>query len=474
MDVLRLPVVGPMVRWRYFRRALQAVLLVVTVGVVVHGLFGPQIGPRNLATVSTSIHWRGLLVLGLVAIGNIFCTACPMMFVRDGARRFVSPRFTWPRTLRRKWLGLTLLVVVLFSYELFDIWDRPAATAAIVLGYFALALVTDLLFKGASFCKHVCPIGQFNFIASTLAPTEIGARNLQVCEQCRTYDCIKGQRSPTQPLRVVRRGCELGLFVPVKTGNLDCTLCLDCVQACPHDNVALVTRVAGAELLDTRRRSGIGRLTDRFDIAALAVIFTFAALINAFVMTRPAFVLERQLSRTLHLTSEAAILALMFACALIVLPAMLLGSAAAAARLLTDSRAPDTGATAARFALALIPFGLGVWLAHYGFHLLTGILTIVPVAQSAVIDLVGWPAWGEPAWTWMGMPPGLVYPIQLGLTLLGASGSAALAYAISARDYPRRTVAAVIPWLIVVALLAVLAVWIIGQPMEMRGLGGTA
>jgi len=91
-----------------------------------------------------------------------------------------------------------------------------------------------------------------------------------------------------------------------------------------------------------------------------------------------------------------------------------------------------------------------------------------------VIDLVGWPAWGEPAWTWMGMPPGLVYPIQLGLTLLGASGSAALAYAISARDYPRRTVAAVIPWLIVVALLAVLAVWIIGQPMEMRGLGGTA
>jgi len=175
------------------------------------------------------------------------------------------------------------------------------------------------------------------------------------------------------------------------------------------------------------------------------VIFTFAALINAFVMTRPAFELERRLAITLHLTSGAAILALMFACALIVLPAMLLGSAAATARLLSDRRAPDTGTIAARFALALIPFGLGVWLAHYGFHLLTGILTIVPVAQSAVIDLVGWPAWGEPAWTWMGMPPGLVYPIQLGLTLLGASGSAALAYAISAREYPRRTVPAVIP-----------------------------
>ena len=449
-------------------------MLVLTAAVVLHGLFGPQIAPRNLSTVSTSIHWRGLLVIGLVAIGNIFCTACPMMLVRDAGRRVVSPRFTWPRALRRKWLGLTLLVAVLFSYELFDVWDRPAATAAIVLGYFALALLIDLLFKGASFCKHVCPIGQFNFIASTMAPAEIGARSLQVCQQCRTYDCIKGQRSPTEPLRVVRRGCELGLFVPVKTGNLDCTLCLDCVQACPHDNVALVTRVPGAELLDTRRRSSIGRLANRFDLAAFAVIFTFAALVNAFVMTRPAFELERRLASVSHLTSEAAILALMFASALIVLPAILLGSAAATVRLLTSGDALDARTTAARFALALIPFGVGVWLAHYGFHLLTGILTIVPVAQSAVIDLVGWPAWGEPAWTWTGLPPGLVYPIQLGVTLLGALGSAALAFAISAREYPRRTVAAAIPWLIVVVLLAVLAVWIIGQPMEMRGLGGTA
>ena len=474
MDVLRLPFIGPILRWRYFRRTLQAVLLAVTVAVVLHGLFGPQIAPRNLSTVSTSIHWRGLLVIALVAIGNVFCTACPMMLVRDAGRLAVSPRLTWPRQLRRKWLGLTLLVVVLFSYELFDIWDRPTATAAIVLGYFALALLIDLLFKGASFCKHVCPIGQFNFIASTVAPTEIAPRDTQTCQECRTYDCIKGQRSQTEPLRVVRRGCELGLFVPLKIGNLNCTLCLDCVQACPHDNVALVTRAPGAELLDTGRRSGIGRLTDRFDIAALAVIFTFAALINAFAMTRPAFELERWLAITLHLTSKAAILALLFACALIVLPAMLLGCAAAVARLLAASHTLDIRATAARFALALIPFGLGVWLAHYGFHLLTGILTIVPVSQSAVIDLVGWPAWGEPAWTWMGMPPGLVYPIQLGLTLLGASGSAALAYAISAREYPRRTVGAAIPWLLVVALLAVLAVWIIGQPMEMRGLGGTA
>ena len=51
--------------------------------VVAHGLLGPQVGPRNLATVTTSIHWRGLLILGLLIAGNVFCGACPMVLARD-------------------------------------------------------------------------------------------------------------------------------------------------------------------------------------------------------------------------------------------------------------------------------------------------------------------------------------------------------------------------------------------------------
>ena len=89
-----------------------------------------------------------------------------------------------------------------------------------------------------------------------------------------------------------------------------------------------------------------------------------------------------------------------------------------------------------RYAWVLIPFGFGVWLAHYGFHLLTGGLTLVPVTQSAVIDLVGWPALGDPKWQWTGMRPGAVFPIQLGFILLGTMGSLALSYLVSERDYP--------------------------------------
>jgi purine-cytosine permease-like protein len=55
MNILRLPVVGSFLRWRYARPALQLLLLLISLAVVLHGLFGPQLAPRNLATVLTSI-----------------------------------------------------------------------------------------------------------------------------------------------------------------------------------------------------------------------------------------------------------------------------------------------------------------------------------------------------------------------------------------------------------------------------------
>ena len=104
---------------------------------------------------------------------------------------------------------------------------------------------------------HVCPVGQFNFIVSTLSPLEVGVRDLGVCRSCKTVDCIKGRRDEQVPSVILQRGCELALFLPLKVGNLDCTFCLDCVQACPHDNVAIGFRAPGEELVEDGRRSSI-------------------------------------------------------------------------------------------------------------------------------------------------------------------------------------------------------------------------
>ena len=170
----------------------------------------------------------------------------------------------------------------------------PAATAWLVIGYFGVALLVDLTFTGATFCKFVCPMGQFNFVASTLSPLEMGVRELAVCRECRTVDCIKGRG--TEPAAYTSRsaGASLALFLPMKAGNLDCTFCLDCVQACPHDNVAHRCRACLAPSWRTTAAArGIGRLSQRADLAALAMVFTFAALLNAFAMIGPVYATSR-------------------------------------------------------------------------------------------------------------------------------------------------------------------------------------
>src|SRR5580658_4850318 len=327
-DLMQVPVLGPLFRWRYARPFLQAPLLVISVAMILHGLFGPSLAPKNLATTLSWLHFRGILVLVLLCAGNFFCLACPFMLVRQVARRFSRPRFTWPRALRNKWVSVALFVLILFTYELFDLWSSPWWTAWLIIGYFLSVLVVDGLFKHASFCKFVCPIGQFNFVASTLSPFEVKVRDLDVCDECGTKDCIRGRRAPGHELVVIQRGCELALFQPLKVGNMDCTFCLDCVHACPHDNIGILSRLPASELMVDPRRSGIGRFSQREDLAALAIVFSFGALLNAFGMVSPVYALESWLAAILHVNSKAPVLGVLFALFLVVEPAVLLGLAA--------------------------------------------------------------------------------------------------------------------------------------------------
>lgn len=470
-DLLRAPVLGRLFRWRHARTVLQLPLLLVSALMVLHGLFGPTLAPKNLATTLGWVHFRGALVLLLLVAGNFFCLACPFMLPRQIARRFIKPRREWPRRLRRKWLSLALFVLFLFAYELFDLWASPWWTAWLIVAYFACALAVDGLFKHASFCKFVCPVGQFNFVASTLSPLEVKVRDTEVCAGCRTKDCIRGRRDPADELVVLQRGCELALFQPRKVGNMDCTFCLDCVQACPHDNVGILSRPPASELTVDPPRSGVGHFSRRKDLAALVLVFTFGALLNAFGMVSPVYALQSWLAGLLGVSDEAPILGLIFVTFLVAEPLLLLGLAG----WLTRSWGGSSRAllpTITRYTYGLAPLGFGVWLAHHGFHFLTGLYTFVPVLQSAAAS-TGWAFLGEPRWQLSGLPAAAVYPVELGFLGLGLLGSLLVSYRLAEEETadarPRKVFAV---WAGVCVLLWASALWLLSQPMEMRGAFG--
>ena len=463
-DLLSVPIIGAALRRPRFRRALQLSMFVLALLVIADGMFGHQMSSMNLAGVLPWTHWRGLLVMSLLVAGNFFCMACPFTLTRDWGRRWLPAQLRWPKRLRSKWLAVGLLAVYLWTYEAFSLWDSPWLTAWIVIGYFVASFLVDGLFQGASFCKYVCPIGQFNFAQSLLSPLEVKVRDLDICQTCTTYDCIRGNDA--------QRGCELGLFQPKKVGNLDCTFCLDCVHACPHQNVGIIAITPGSQLLHDRYRSGIGRLSRRMDVAVLVLLLVFGAFVNAAGMIGPVATLERTLQQRVGLESLLPVTSTLFVLALLIVPLLLVALCGIISRALSGS-AVRWRELISRFALALAPLGFSMWVAHQAYHFLTGAAVVIPVLQRVANDL-GSPLLGRPNWASAGMLVPLDWLPSLQILLLDggllltlyASWRVARGFSTRARGALRLLAA----WACLAVLLYAAGVWIVFQPMEMRGM----
>ena len=428
------------------RPALQLTMLVLAAATILDGLLGPQLAPLNLAGILPWTYWRSFVVIALLAAGNLFCLACPFTLARDLGRRILPAGRPWPAKLRSKWLAAGLLVVYFWAYEVFSLWNSPWWTAWIILGYFVTAFVVDGLFQGASFCKYVCPIGQFNFVNSLISPLEVKVRSSETCKSCRTYDCIRGNAT--------QRGCELYLFQPKKTGNFDCTFCLDCVQACPHDNVGIMPAVPVAALLNDRPA----------DVSRLAWILVFAAMVNAAAMVDPVRERIHSLTMAAGLHSTLPVTTALFILGLVAVPWFLAWLCSAVSSRLGRAAGPRPS-LGRRFAFTLIPLGFAMWFAHFLYHLATGWRSIIPVlgrllhaSTTATALSAQIPAWVQPAQLLI-LDAGFVFTIYL-------------AWRAARREVPRAGAALGIlaPWALLGTGIYAICVWILFQPMQMRGM----
>jgi cytochrome c oxidase assembly factor CtaG/polyferredoxin len=460
-DLLRTPLIGRMLKSRRARRSVQGIMLFIAAAMVIDGFLGPRTGPMNLAGVLPWTHWRGFVVLALLLAGNLFCWSCPFMLPRELAKRLRLDRFPWPRILRNKWLAASLLLAFLWCYEVLSLWDSPYWTAWIILGYFGAAFTIDCFFKGASFCKWVCPIGQFHFVESMLSPRAVAVRDEAVCKSCETHDCING--GPTG------RGCETGLYLPAKRGGLDCTWCMDCVRACPHDNIGVLPRALGEDLMHPGWRGGVGRAMNRPDIIALVAVLLFGAFANAMGMTGPVLAMEDALVTSWGLASTLLPSTIVVVGITVLVPAILLPVLGGLGARLGGHALPMRSG-AGRLVMALLPLGFAMWLVHMLFHLFTAMGTVVPVTQRALND-VGLDA-GTPNWllSCCLSVPDWVVPMELLMLDGGLIVSIILLHGAAKHvARPGRRALVFCLWAPVAVALFVLGVWIMLQPMQMRG-----
>jgi polyferredoxin len=489
-DALRVPILRRLLIRKNGRLVLQIPLLIIALLLIYDGFTGPQLAPQNLATIAPWVHYRGLVVVALLLVGNLFCMGCPFTLPRTLAKRLSLRGGRWPRRLRNKWIAIGGLFALFFLYEWLDMWASPALTAWVIVAYFVASFVLEAAFTESPFCKYICPLGSFNFVYSTVSPLQIRARNTDVCKTCVGKECINGSYS-SQPVVLIDEigvngepvrththdrngtlGCGTLLFAPQIESNLDCVFCLDCARACPHDNVGLMSRPIGAEL--TRPEAW----PKRYDLAFLVIGLAFMGLINAFGMVPPVYELMQQLADALGLTSlgwsdfaiEGIVLGLIFVIGGLILPIGLSLLAASLARTLTNTTKRDTLRVAlASFAPAFVPIGLGFWAAHYGFHFLIGLFSIIPAFQNFLIDH-GITLLGEPNWTLAGITDlGVIGLLQMLALLGGFAGSLIVAQRISFRLYRRNAMAGLLPWALLLVLMMLAGYWLFSLPMEMRG-----
>lgn len=481
-DLLSLPGLRRLARFKYARLIFQLPLLLLALFVIVDGLTGRQVAPRNVATTATWLHYRGLVVLAIALFGNAFCAACPLMLTRGASRwlkRVLPGSFSWPRALRNKWLVTALMLLFFLSYEVFDLWASPWLTAWLAIGYFGAALAIDTLFPAGTFCRYVCPLGNFNFTLATVAPTQITTVDPDVCRACEHKPCLHGRETYSSEPAVKQAafipisdivspngqgyfpGCETDLFVPTITSNMDCTLCLNCVRACPYDNVALTVRAPGRELA---RRPWARR--GRLAVLALGVLLAYWGVMNALAMITPFYELAARLSDFLGTRNEAVLLGTLYAAVTLIG----LATTVAASWLadLAGGKRSTPMVAFKRWGYVVVALGFSFWAAHYLFHFLTGALAIVPVFQH-FFEYRGWLL--DPNWRLAQMvPTRWLFPIQAVIAAIYSTVALLTAGRIARRDFGRRNwVLALWPMLIYVLLFTALQLIILAQPMEMRG-----
>lgn len=215
-----------------FRLTVPALLLVIG-----FCLFGPA--QQNAANVLVWGLWWPLLLVLIWIGGRSWCSFCPL----EGLARL------WPWSGQRQepqWLqqygsllALSGLLLVLWSEQQGQLFQRAPGTAHLLLVLIGMAVLCQQLFGKRRWCKYLCPLGLLIGRAARYSALKLRSNNNVCLSQCRSDECIRA------------RECPMGLHPSAAETSDDCVLCGSCIRHCPHDAVRLDLRFPWQGVLAT-------------------------------------------------------------------------------------------------------------------------------------------------------------------------------------------------------------------------------
>ncbi|HKZ59559.1 MAG TPA: 4Fe-4S binding protein [Candidatus Thermoplasmatota archaeon] len=404
-------------RWLVNLRAFQYLLilpgLVVFILVILTGIYGNPNGAHNLSIVFVWILWWFFLIAFLVPFGSrVWCAVCPIPAAGEWLQRGAligkptveRPRglgLKWPRRLRNIWFSTFFFMgIAIFSIYL---TTTPVVTAVLMALLIGLAVAVHLVFEKRTFCKYVCPVGGFLSLYSMTSILEVRARDPTICEAHVGKECVKGSN------------CGFGCPWMNYPGGLDrnnyCGLCLECVKACPYDNMTVRTRPFGRDLLKPHRETAE---------AFKSLIMLNLALLYLVVLLGPNAWLKDWASMRAGLPSYLLFVAIFFGSSLLLMPGAFFAFSWLAKRV-GGLKGVPVKRVFVTYAYALVPLGLAAWIA-FSIPLMQINWAYIPQAAADPYGW-GWDLLGLKSFSWNPFLPGLVPFVQASVLLLGLAYS---------------------------------------------------
>jgi hypothetical protein len=257
-DLFGWPLVSALFKHKKLLFAVRSFTALLFVSAVWFGLRYPAVAENPYtAAVFWSLFWPMFMIVSIVLIGPGFCGICPHgVMGRFLSRRGMQKEL--PSWLRHRGIGLGILIAAYWVpvYLFPGLLKTPWVAAGLFLGLTLIALIVFYRYKEMAYCTYLCPIGSV-----TKSYGKLGAVRLQTyqeaCGECKTFDCTKACETNLQPY----------LFEK-KNSMRDCTLCMDCAQACEAVSFRLVKPSKGL----------FGEVKDRHNMHTAVFILLLAVI----------------------------------------------------------------------------------------------------------------------------------------------------------------------------------------------------
>ncbi len=460
IDLARMPFVRLFFKSRKVQLSIQLTVVALFLLIIMAGFYGNQHPGRNIApTLTWNIWWIGLIFI-ILFFGKMWCYACPWDALTNWLTRLSFLKVTkerinlgwkWPPWLKNIYLATALFVFLTWLELGFQVTLSPEATATLGLTMFGLVFVPGLLFDKKSFCRYGCLIGRVSGLYAMFSPVEIRNRSLEVCRNCATADCLKGNESGYP--------CPTGQYLKTMQTNTYCIMCAECFRSCPHDNVAFNLRPFAADLTTAPK--------PRKDEAYLALVLFALTVFHGLTMT-PLWKTFLQTSRSEFGLNQMGAFSLGMAGALVI-PGALYAVFVRLSRFLSGDAAVTARQLFIQYAYGLVPIALFYHIAHNVEHFFMESQKLVALISDPFG--YGWDLFGTAALR----PEALlsletIWYFQVALVIIGHVFGIAISHRLAYRLFKNRAAAlrSQVPMIALMVLFSVLSLWLIAQPMEMR------